>query len=328
MLRSTLYDKVGSYKVHFPAGSYLIECWGASGGNERRPEGGRGAYVSGVISFLKPIKLFLYVGERGTPLNTSETFNGGGGCFFDNEKKKGYGSSGGGASDVRLIGGEWHWFNSLKSRIIVASGGGGEVDYYYDNQVPIAGAAGGIETGFDGSYSQCIKCQALYGHNSATGGTQQSGGSQGGTNQHFTEGNPGEFGKGGTAKSAPDGWASSGGGGGYFGGGSGGVTYDCLGSGAGGSSFVSGGDGFSAITEGTEPNDFSFSGNIHYSKHFFINIHTKSGQEEIHSPSGDIEIGHTGDGAIRITNLSYCTYSYSQKSRSFIYLFTFIFLKH
>lgn len=109
-------------------GYYKIECWGASGGNAGSAIGGKGAYTSGIIYLSKNEEIWAYVGEQGKNGVVSGsamdgTFNGGGPCGGTNA----YGtlSTGGGATDIRLIDGEWNNFNSLKSRIMVAAGGGG-----------------------------------------------------------------------------------------------------------------------------------------------------------------------------------------------------------
>ena len=70
----------------------------------------------------KNINLFFYVGK------VSSKFNGG----------EDGGGSGGSATDVRLIDGNWDNFDSLKSRILVAGGGGGQ------ERVP-RGNAGGLQ---------------------------------------------------------------------------------------------------------------------------------------------------------------------------------------
>ena len=71
--------------------------------------------------------------------NAAGSFNGGGPGQCN----------GGGASDVRLVNGAWNNFDSLKSRIMVAAGGGG-TDRYIDTVD--TGGAGGALTGFDSKY--------------------------------------------------------------------------------------------------------------------------------------------------------------------------------
>ena len=57
---------------------------------------------------------YLFIGEQGK-YGYIESFNGGGIGQF----------GGGGASDIRTVNGTWDDFESLKSRIMVAAGGGG-----------------------------------------------------------------------------------------------------------------------------------------------------------------------------------------------------------
>ena len=112
-------------------GFYQIECWGAQGFDSNY--GGCGAYVSGTIKIQQQTKFYIYVGGIGQQNFDGNAFNGGG------KSQRG----GGGGSDVRLIGGDWNDFESLKSRIIVAGGGGGyDTDTaYYDH----GGAGGELE---------------------------------------------------------------------------------------------------------------------------------------------------------------------------------------
>ena len=149
------------------SGYYDIELWGARGGYY----GSLGAYTRGTIYLAQNEKLYFYIGEYSEVLNTS-TFNGGDGSnnLFP----------GGGATDVRLVSGTWTGAASLRSRIMVAGGGGAGIT--------VSGAGG-----------------TLVGKNSVniTGGTQTSGGVGNG-------GLDGVLGKGGS---------NCGGGGGYWGGG-------------------------------------------------------------------------------------------------------------
>lgn len=99
-------------------GKYMIEAWGAQGGNSiSGTQGGKGGYSTTVMDLKKNDKLYLYVGGQGkTGSKFSEVsggFNGGGKASI------GGGGSGGGATDVRL------YEDSLANRIIVAGGGGG-----------------------------------------------------------------------------------------------------------------------------------------------------------------------------------------------------------
>ena len=100
------------------AGKYKIECWGAQGNytTGMTVEGGKGAYVSGELEVKEKTNLYVYVGEHRN--DKKESFNVGtiGGA------SAGYG--GGGATDIRLENGNWNEIQSLRSRIMVAAGGG------------------------------------------------------------------------------------------------------------------------------------------------------------------------------------------------------------
>ena len=115
------YKYTGGVQTFTPTkdGDYLIELWGASGGDYNDYYGGKGAYTEGIIHLAKNESIYVYVGESGSE-SSKEKFNGGGPTIGDN-----YGSTGGGATDIRLFSGEWKTFDGLKSRIMVAAGGGG-----------------------------------------------------------------------------------------------------------------------------------------------------------------------------------------------------------
>jgi hypothetical protein len=130
------------------AGTYKIECWGASGGGAT-VSGASAAYVSGIISLTKNQELYVYTGQRGNnPDNYSSTymFNGGGYANINSGK---CGACGGGATDVRTVDGDWDDVTSLESRIIIAAGGGG------CNGPSFSGCAGGLTgyAGVSGSYT-------------------------------------------------------------------------------------------------------------------------------------------------------------------------------
>lgn len=112
-------------------GYYILECFGAEGGEDTHyfwhpnetvssvpTKGGRGGYTKSKCYFDKGTKLYIFVGEKG--VNGSETI------FCGNESYNGGAASngnctgsGGGATDVRING------TSIDSRIQVSGGGGG-----------------------------------------------------------------------------------------------------------------------------------------------------------------------------------------------------------
>ena len=282
------------------ATSYKIQCWGASGGNSYEWDkytntvyGGKGGYCSGWIAFPSNFNINIYVGQSGENLIV-RTFNGGGIGVLSYDAY-----SGGGATDIRLTGGTWSEFSSLKTRILVAAGGGGAQHYYAGSN---GGYAGGL-SGQDGSYSVSPSGT----HSSfkvATGATQISGGKVG--NGGYGIGHDGIFGIGGDPISynngrydRPDG---SGGGGGYYGGGGAGYGSSIVGSGAGGSSFISGYLGCDAIAESSTEDNIIHTGQPnHYSGYVFSNPVMIDGGSTMPSPSGGTETGHSGNGYCIIT---------------------------
>lgn len=312
------YDYIGFEQAFTPVkdGTYKIELWGASGGTQRQRDVlNNGAYVSGNIDLNKVDKLFVYTGSVGVSWEYGHNyslFNGGGKCYFTLEK--GNGGSGGGATDVRLIGGDWDDFNSLKSRIMVAAGGGGLG--YIDN---VAGAAGGLV-----GYDSVILPESNFKEDPiGLGGTQTSGVSW---NIPFPieapQMNPSGFGFGGNSSGNWDGGGA--GGSGYFGG-SGGIVN----SGGGGSSFISGHAGCVAISEDSEEtaikqktvngevctdNSKSIECSKHYSGKVFTNTVMIDGKgykwttEKESNSTGmpkylgyGTETGHNGNGNAKIT---------------------------
>ena len=252
--------------VVLPAGKYKVEAWGAQGGSYGRI-GGYGGYTSGEISLSTQNVLYIYVGQQGYFNTSSYTFNGGG------IPANAYGAQGGGgASDVRLVGADWNNFNSLKSRLMVAGGGGGS-DYYQSR-----GSNGGGAGGLTGSYGGYYRSGGSYPYTVATGGTQTAGGI--GYN-----GGAGSFGFGGSQTMGHGG----GGGSGYYGGANGGYNSSVVGSGAGGSSFISGHSGCNAISASSTINNILHTGQaIHYSGLFFTNTSMTAG-------------ANSGHGQVRIT---------------------------
>ncbi|EAY17645.1 hypothetical protein TVAG_235270 [Trichomonas vaginalis G3] len=111
--------------------------------------------------------------------------------------------------------------------------------------------------------------------------------------------------------SSPSEYSLSGGGSGYFGGGGASVTHNKHGSGAGGSSYVSGCNGYVSVSRNYSlQNSISFNGTVHYSGLFFTNIRMLSGDELLPNYSStktnsfvSYVHGHLGDGAFKITLL-------------------------
>ena len=277
--------------------NYKIECWGASGGNCNVPTfqaypsityGGKGGYCLGKVTLPYSFCLYIYVGQSGEGIDRVKTFNGGGAGG-----SKYLGKSGGGATDIRLVSGTWNNFNSLKSRIIVAAGGGGADHYYIGSN---GGYAGGLfgQDGFK-AYGQHTNGQ----YSVATGATQISGG-EGAIGTWV--GNKGTFGIGGDCDDENHG---SGGGSGYYGGGGGGHDFEVVGTGAGGSSFISGYSGCDAIDESSIEDHIVHTGQPnHYSGKVFTNAVMIDGGSVMPKPGGGTETGHSGDGYAIISWIS------------------------
>ena len=264
-------------------GNYKIELWGAAGGRNLVDNaytnttyaklGGKGAYTSGVITLKKNEKIYVYVGCKGRDAKKATIvaggYNGGGRGDHDHSDDEASGA-GGGATDVRLVKGDnWDDFTSLKSRIMIAGGGGGA-------SYELRGGNAGTLSGEDTLYSK--------------GGTQTTG-------YKFGIGQDGVY-----VNSNVD---VAGGGGGYFGGfaKSSGASNSYKTAGAGGSSFVSGCTGCTAISgNSTEDNIYFLNSNIHYSNYKFSDIVMKSGSEEMPNYlDNSVITGNSSDGHARIT---------------------------
>ena len=271
-------------------GNYQIELWGASGGyslvnNALGKKVALGAYTSGNINLAKNKQFYVYVGGKGEngvyQARASGGYNGGGSADWDHTDDEASGG-GGGATDVRLVDGEWNNFESLKSRIMVAAGAGGD-------SYNLGGGAGG------GLYAQTL-------FNAVLGATQKSGNAFGYGEDGYDNGATGSLGV-------------AGGGGGYYGGLSKDQYYQS--SGTGGSSFISGHNGCDAILEESTQEKIVHSGQPnHYSKYIFTNTKIIDGDgyewvglergTRTQMPNVDgtgVMYGNTGDGVARITYL-------------------------
>ncbi len=269
-------------------GTYKIELWGASGGSSLMSgvvgsSHGKGAYTSGEIILKKDDKLYLYVGGAGEngilKADAKGGYNGGGiGTWDMNDDESGGG--GGGATDIRLTASDWNDFNSLKSRIMVAAGGGGGSWSY-----ATVGSGGGISA--DKPFESTVP------------GTQTSGYAFG-------------YGQNGEGKDTGSN-GIGGGGGGYYGGG----TCNIIGesAGAGGSSFISGHKGCNAISSSsTLENIEHLNSPNHYSNYIFNNTvmidgngynwtDVKGELTQMPNYNGGTMVGNTGHGYARITKI-------------------------
>lgn len=245
--------------------TYRIQLWGAQGGGNSSFPGGLGAYTSGKIKLKKGETIYIHTGQMGGDL-TAETYNNGFISEYvywgDSSILQGTFYSGGGSTDVRLVSGNWDSFEGIKSRIMVAAGGGGTMTYY--GGIGTAGDGGGL-VGYDGTINS-----GTVGRKS-TGGTQTSGGLNGIINSGSAW-----FG---SAYYVTGMTQVAGGGGGYYAGGNGAHGSNTVGSGAGGSSFVSGHDGCNAISDAsTESNIIHTGQSIHYSGYKFTDTYIIDGR--------------------------------------------------
>lgn len=311
-------------------GRYQIELWGAVGGGGD-PTGnpasypGNGAYTTGEIELRHGQKLYVFVGGAGVTDSRTGTaslttfywteggFNGGGSCL-------GLGNgTGGGATDIALVDSEiilndkkiyTRSFESLKSRIMVAAGGGGKSRHGFENQTSIVtrylGGTGGTLTGGRGYITYGTNDMCLGRGCVGTGGTQTSGGKTSAVNGSYIEGktNYGSFGEGGYGYGR-DFWNyygfSSGGGAGYYGGSG---TYGVPGAG-GGSSYISGFTGCDAISEESTSDNIIHTGqSVHYSNLTFKNANMIAGTASMPTPTGNTTmVGNNGNGFAKITYL-------------------------
>lgn len=280
-------------------GNYKLEVWGAQGATKDSYIGGFGAYAAGNIDATKGTNLYIYVGELGQNKSVSASygslgFNGASGgnytCYEYHNHNDAYNYYGGGATDIRLVDGNWKNIESLKSRIIVASGGSSGTPYGN-------GSAGGGLNGYSGT--------------SGNGATQISAGGP----------SYGGFGYAGvpaknTVCSSSDAYGA---GSGYYGGGATNLEQSNMGSNqrgpaGSGSSFISGHTGCDAIDKSSTESNIIHTGQPnHYSGYVFTNTQMIdgagckwtnqltsdcSGQPQ---PDGAITTGHAGNGYARIT---------------------------
>ncbi len=302
-------------------GIYNIELWGSAGGGTYDNPGGDGAYTSGEILLEKNQILYIQVGGMGKLAysdldSNSKGYNGGGASALSPEAQTMF-FGGGGATDIRLVSGNWNDTTSLNSRIMVAAAGTG-VSKYWTNYLTVP--AGGL-IGYPGLSEK--RYTHNNGHTNSTGATQTSGG-RGGISAwpgYYANGGVGTFGIGGTSTTR----YGAGGSGGYYGGGGASYNNAIVGSGASGSSFISGHTGAVAITSQTNrapltgcvTGTFNNSCSLHYSDLYFEDtvmidgagyIWTNQKESYVNMPKptgGEYSLGqgHEGNGYAKITQL-------------------------
>ena len=243
------------------------------GGGPEEVNPSYGSKTSGYIYLEKGETLYIYVGGKGSNIDTNcknsgYEFNGGG---IAKPAKSGVcGGAGGGATDIRLVGGSWDDTSSLISRIMVAGAGGGSTageQYTF--------GSGGTLYGKDPIFSTY---QSYLGN----GGTQTSGGAAptkfSSAQSNGTAGSFGKGGAGGASSSSATSGSGSGGGSGYYGGsGASGLSSGTW-PGGGGSSYISGYAGVNSVEESTPIKHTNQT--LHYSGKYFIGGKMVAGQNE------------------------------------------------
>ena len=288
------------------AGNYTMECWGASGGYGNISEGyqyeepesyGRGAYTKGSLSLAQNQAFYVFVGGKGTdapygttPSSTAGGYNGGGTGYRDSEGGGGdYPGGGGGATDIRTANAAWNNFDGLKTRIMVAAGGGGghcSRNSYHTNPV-LNGCHGGAPnvtgniSGWTTEWTPIVDQKHGYKFGIGENGVQS-------TRAHGQAGAAGGYWGG----VIPDEMKVEGGDG-----------YATGGKASGGSSFISGHSGCYAITEGSTINNIAYATDSrHYSGIVFTGTEMIGGYNSMPNPTGTGNaVGRSGNGYCRIT---------------------------
>lgn len=298
-------NKSGQTFVNLNPGVYFFELWGAQGGTgskdtSKAPAGGKGSFVSGLLDLKRKRTFYLFIGGKGEDGSQTTNsvakggFNGGGNGGADTNDNDGSGA-GGGSTDVRLINGTFNDSLSIYSRIIVAAGGSGSAYNAY-------GSPGGDIHGY------LMNGESI--NNAVESSTDQEHGYKLGIGE---DGKPNSY------------TPSSGAGAGYYGGYSveGGSSFERNRVSSSGSSFISGFTSCDAVDNKGE----HLHSPVHYSKLVFTKAEMFNGMQIFQSPKGGNEIGHEGDGAIRITLVkeyviisNRCRFSHPGRAHIFVFL--------
>jgi hypothetical protein len=183
-------------------GTYTLEVWGASGGDDNIALGAPGGYSKGNMYLTAGTKLYVYAGGKGAShmVGAPGGFNGGGTAGYS-----GSSGGGGGATDIRIGG------TGLVNRVIVAGGGGG-AGYEARVIIPqVGGGPGGGPYGGNGYLS------TTNGASQVSGGTSVNGNGVLGIGANHS-GDGGGGGGGNYGGGAGNGDSGGGGGSGYIGG--------------------------------------------------------------------------------------------------------------
>ena len=244
------YSGTGRQWVAPHTGTYTMECWGGDGGGISALPGGTGGYCKGNLAVNNANVFYVYVGGVGGTSNTEESavnsggWNGGG--ISSKNVSGGPGAGGGGSTDIRLLLANtsdlsvWNNTASLRTRIMVAGGGGGTG--LKAEHGMIAGCGGGLQGGTGTSSSDSEWQQQTW---VSLGGTQTSATRNTGNIPESEWNAQGGFGYASQTLNTRN-WWGGGGGGGWYGGQKGGGV-----GGAGGSSFISGHLGCNPVNTST-----------------------------------------------------------------------------
>ncbi len=220
---STDFDYTGNIQ-EFTApsdGYYLLEVWGAQGGDAYNSTGGTriggyGGYSKGTVYLNEGETLYVAVGGAGIDGISTSTqtggYNGGGSGLY-------HGGSGGGATHIATASGLLSTLSGNQDSILIVAGGGGGAAVTNSGNCSDGGNGGGI-SGNDSTTNACSDTNSSQ-NGYGTGGTQTEGGTQSanGSSNHGS-GSVGEFGNGATSTLDDSSFGAGGGGGGLYGGGS------------------------------------------------------------------------------------------------------------
>jgi len=153
-------------------GYYLLESWGAQGGNTIQKIGGYGGYSAGIVYLKSSTTLYINVGGKGLGDGTHTArkggYNGGGDATSDGDGNTRQGSGGGATHIAMQTGLLSSLSNNIDSILIVAGGGGGASANAAI--MPVSGGAGG---GFKGTSGETYVEGSFI--CTGTGGTQTTG---------------------------------------------------------------------------------------------------------------------------------------------------------
>lgn len=230
-----------SYTVDLPPGTYKFEVWGSSA-KFGYGTPGLGGYSSGILIINESLSLYLFVGSN---------------ALFNALLYPPYiGVYPGASSDIRLnVSSNFEWFDavSLRSRILVAAGGGSA-----EFKDSIGGNGGGLEG--ESGQSDCTNTGPICPEIIMNGGTQLQGGFASKVNKFGTYVKPGYDGLFGMSTNVNiSNWGGIAGNG-YWSGGS----PAWAGAGGGGSSFVSGHEGCIALNSSENENPNPNNSSVHY----------------------------------------------------------------